>query len=139
MTSRTRPGTTSTEGPADNPRTPVRPCRELLDCVLSCETGVGIIDDVHFTDPRRKNGLDVSNHLKWLANELPVTFIYVRYARRSNSDIAAELATDVTTVIAATRRRGMPGPSARTYRQTSAAPSRAGWADGSGCTASRPP
>jgi hypothetical protein len=47
-----------------------------LDCVLSCETSVGIIDDVHFIDPRRKDGLDVSNHLKWLANELPVTFIY---------------------------------------------------------------
>ena len=47
-----------------------------LDCVLSCETRLGIIDDVHFIDPRRKDGLDVSNHLKWLANELPVTFIY---------------------------------------------------------------
>lgn len=47
-----------------------------LDCVLSCETQLGIIDDVHFIDPRRKDGLDVSNHLKWLANELPVTFIY---------------------------------------------------------------
>ncbi len=47
-----------------------------LDCVLSCQTRVGIIDDLHFIDPRRKDGLDVSNHLKWLANELPVTFIY---------------------------------------------------------------
>ncbi|HEY2579899.1 MAG TPA: AAA family ATPase [Streptosporangiaceae bacterium] len=47
-----------------------------LDCVLSCETRLGFIDDVHFIDPRRKDGLDVSNHLKWLANELPVTFIY---------------------------------------------------------------
>ncbi len=47
-----------------------------LDCVLSCETRVGIIDDIHFIDQRRKDGLAVSNHLKWLANELPVTFIY---------------------------------------------------------------
>lgn len=47
-----------------------------LDLVLACETRIGIIDDVHFIDPRRKDGLDVSNHLKWLANELPVTFIY---------------------------------------------------------------
>jgi hypothetical protein len=47
-----------------------------LDCVLSCQTRVGIIDDIHFIDPRRKDGLDVSNHLKWLASELPVTFIY---------------------------------------------------------------
>lgn len=47
-----------------------------VDCVLSCQTRVGIIDDIHFIDPRRKDGLDVSNHLKWLASELPVTFIY---------------------------------------------------------------
>lgn len=47
-----------------------------LDCVLSCETRVGIIDDVHFIDQHRKDGLAVNNHLKWLANELPVTFIY---------------------------------------------------------------
>lgn len=48
-----------------------------LDLVLSCQTRIGIIDfTVHFIDPRRKDGLDVSNHLKWLANELPVTFIY---------------------------------------------------------------
>jgi AAA domain len=39
-----------------------------LDCVLSCQTRVGIIDDLHFIDPRRKDGLDVSNHLQWLAN-----------------------------------------------------------------------
>jgi hypothetical protein len=48
-----------------------------VDCVLSCETRIGIIDDVHFINPQRRDGLDVSNHLKWLANELPVTFIYV--------------------------------------------------------------
>jgi hypothetical protein len=48
-----------------------------VDCVLSCHTRVGIIDDLHFVNPQRRDGLDVSNHLKWLANELPVTFIYV--------------------------------------------------------------
>jgi hypothetical protein len=47
-----------------------------VDCVLSCDTRVGIIDDVHFINPAHKDGLDVSNHLKWLANELPVTFIH---------------------------------------------------------------
>ncbi|GGM88137.1 AAA family ATPase [Dactylosporangium sucinum] len=47
-----------------------------VDCVLSCQTRVGIIDDLHFIDPHRKDGVEVSNHLKWLANELPVTFIY---------------------------------------------------------------
>lgn len=48
-----------------------------LDCVLSCESQLGIIDDIHFIDLDRRDGLAVSNHLKWLANELPVTFIYV--------------------------------------------------------------
>lgn len=48
-----------------------------VDCVLSCDTRVGVIDDVHFINPAHKDGLDVSNHLKWLANELPVTFIYI--------------------------------------------------------------
>lgn len=47
-----------------------------LDCVLECQTRVGIIDDVHFIDQHSKDGLAVSNHLKWLANELPITFIY---------------------------------------------------------------
>lgn len=47
-----------------------------VDCVLSCDTRVGVIDDIHFIDPHRKDGVEVSNHLKWLANELPVTFIY---------------------------------------------------------------
>lgn len=48
-----------------------------VDCVLACDTGLGIIDDVHFINPNRRDGHDVSNHLKWLVNELPVTFIYV--------------------------------------------------------------
>ncbi|MCX4098341.1 AAA family ATPase [Nocardia sp. alder85J] len=47
-----------------------------LDCVLKCESRVGIIDDIHFIQHNSADGLAVSNHLKWLANELPVTFIY---------------------------------------------------------------
>ena len=37
---------------------------------------VGKIDDIHFINQHSKDGLAVSNHLKWLANELPITFIY---------------------------------------------------------------
>jgi len=36
-----------------------------------------VIDDLHFIDFRHRNGMEVSNHLKGLANEMPVTFIYV--------------------------------------------------------------
>lgn len=46
------------------------------DCVLSCSTRLAVIDDVHFVDQHRRDGVAVSNHFKWLANELPVTFIF---------------------------------------------------------------
>lgn len=48
-----------------------------VDCVLSCATRVIVIDDLHFIDFTHRNGLEVSNHLKWLANEMPATFIFV--------------------------------------------------------------
>lgn len=41
-----------------------------------CETGLIVVDDLHFVDFRHRMGVEVSNHLKWLANELPVTFLY---------------------------------------------------------------
>jgi hypothetical protein len=47
-----------------------------VDCVLSCHTRIGIVDDLHFIDMNRRDGIEVSNHLKWLSDELPVTFIY---------------------------------------------------------------
>lgn len=75
-----------------------------LDCVLSCDTRIGIIDDVHFIDPRRKDGLDVSNHLKWLANELPVTFIYAGVGLAERRFFAEGLAGD-SAVLAQTARR----------------------------------
>jgi hypothetical protein len=75
-----------------------------LDCVLSCESRAGIIDDVHFIDPRRKDGLDVSNHLKWLANELPVTFIYAGVGLAERRFFAEGL-TGENAVLAQTARR----------------------------------
>jgi len=47
------------------------------DCVLSCQTRLIIIDDVHFLDMNRRNDRDVANHFKWLANQFPVTFLFV--------------------------------------------------------------
>ncbi|WP_459548546.1 TniB family NTP-binding protein [Nocardia sp. X0981] len=59
-----------------------------VDCVLSCDTRLIVIDDLHFINFRHRNGVDVSNHLKWLANEMPVTFIYtgVRLAHKHYFD-----------------------------------------------------
>ncbi|ALU40845.1 ATP/GTP-binding protein [Kocuria flava] len=51
--------------------------RLVVDCVTSCETKLIVIDDLHFVDFRHRNGVEVSNHLKGLANELPATFIYI--------------------------------------------------------------
>lgn len=63
--------------PAMNRASAAALASHALDCVLACDTRVGIIDDVHFIDLGCRDGLAVSNHLKWLANELPITFIYV--------------------------------------------------------------
>ncbi|GAB3849287.1 AAA family ATPase [Micromonospora andamanensis] len=75
-----------------------------VDCVISCQTRIGIIDDLHFIDPNRRDGIEVSNHLKWLANELPVTFIYagVGLAERR---LFAEGLTGDNAVMAQTARR----------------------------------
>jgi hypothetical protein len=75
-----------------------------VDCVLSCQTRIGIIDDLHFIDLNRRDGVDVSNHLKWLANELPVTFLYagVGLAERR---LFAEGLTGDSAVMAQTARR----------------------------------
>lgn len=48
-----------------------------VDCVAEAETRLIILDDLHFIDFKHSNGAALSNHLKWLANEMPATFIYV--------------------------------------------------------------
>ena len=41
-----------------------------------------MVDDVHFLDMRRRDGIEVSNHLKWLASEFPVTFLFAGVSLR---------------------------------------------------------
>lgn len=48
-----------------------------VDCVATAETRLIILDDLHFINFNHRNGMDLSNHLKWLANEMPATFVYV--------------------------------------------------------------
>ena len=48
-----------------------------LDCVLTCETRVLIVDDLHFLRWRNTTGVEISNHFKYIANEFPVTLIFV--------------------------------------------------------------
>lgn len=55
-----------------------------LDCVLACDTRVFIVDDVHFINMNRQSGLEASNHLKWIANDFPVTFIFAGIGLRQS-------------------------------------------------------
>ncbi|MFF1717492.1 AAA family ATPase [Streptomyces sp. NPDC058268] len=48
-----------------------------LDSVLSAETQLLIVDDLHFLKWRNKSGIEVSNHFKYIANEFPVTLLMV--------------------------------------------------------------
>ena len=63
--------------PAANRASSTRLGALAVDCVNECETQLVVIDDLHFIDFRHRNGQEVSNHLKGLANEMAVTFIYV--------------------------------------------------------------
>jgi hypothetical protein len=51
--------------------------RRALDTFLACDTRLLIVDDVHFLNLRAADGVKVSNHLKFIANEFPVTIILV--------------------------------------------------------------
>ncbi|WP_431968533.1 ATP-binding protein [Nocardia sp. bgisy134] len=48
-----------------------------LDWVLSCETKLLIVDDLHFLKMREKSGVEISNHFKYIANEFPVTLLFI--------------------------------------------------------------
>ncbi len=53
------------------------------ECVASCKTRLIIVDDVHFLDVSRRDGREVANHFKWLANTFPVTFLFVGVGLRA--------------------------------------------------------
>ncbi|MGW5249172.1 TniB family NTP-binding protein [Streptomyces sp. NPDC004129] len=50
---------------------------QALGCMLLCEVRLLILDDLHFLKWRRTSGIEVSNRLKWIANEFPVTLLKV--------------------------------------------------------------
>jgi hypothetical protein len=78
--------------------------KRALDCVLSCDTQLVIIDDVHFLNARSRDGLAVVNHFKWLANELPVTFLFVGVDLKSRGLMSEGLSAS-TAARAQTSRR----------------------------------
>jgi len=48
-----------------------------LDCVLSCGTTIIVVDDLHFLRWNHRSGVEISNHFKYIANEFPVTLVFV--------------------------------------------------------------
>ncbi|MGW6507731.1 ATP-binding protein [Streptomyces niveus] len=50
---------------------------KAADAILTCETKLIIVDDVHFLDMKRRDDRAVANHFKSLASTFPVTFLHV--------------------------------------------------------------
>ncbi|MGW1196543.1 AAA family ATPase [Streptomyces sp. NPDC002536] len=78
--------------------------KRALDCVLSCETRLLILDDLHFLRWHHSSGIEVSNHLKWIANEFPVTLLMVG-VNLADKGLFTEGGTAKETVLAQTGRR----------------------------------
>ncbi|MFI6663136.1 TniB family NTP-binding protein [Streptomyces sp. NPDC050523] len=84
---------------------------QALDCMLLCEVRLLILDDLHFLKWRRTSGIEVSNHLKWIANEFPVTLLKVGVGL-ADKGLFSEGERSGDTALAQTGRRttrlGMP-------------------------------
>lgn len=84
----------------------------VLDMVTSCETDVIVIDELHFIDPRTKDGQGLSNQLKWLANELSCAFILTGVGLAERRFYTEGFLGDLTGSTAQTSRRSTPIPMA---------------------------
>jgi hypothetical protein len=78
--------------------------QRALDCVLSCEVRVLIVDDLHFLRWRNTVGVEISNHFKYIANEFPVTLIFIGVGLAARG-LFSEGSTYENAVIAQTGRR----------------------------------
>jgi hypothetical protein len=91
--------------------------RAAAECVERHSTRLIIIDDLHFLNLRTRDGVEVANQLKWLANEYDATFLFTGVALRKRG-IIAEGETGRQAAMAQTFRRwtvfGMSSFSLRT-------------------------
>jgi hypothetical protein len=78
--------------------------RRALDCILSCDVRVLIVDDLHFLRWRNTAGVEISNHFKYIANEFPVTLIFIGVGLAARG-LFSEGSTYEDAVIAQTGRR----------------------------------
>ncbi|MFI9388960.1 TniB family NTP-binding protein [Kutzneria sp. NPDC052558] len=75
-----------------------------LDCVLSCECRLIAVDDLHFLRWNHANGVEVSNHFKYIANEFPVTLVFIGVGLQQRG-LFSEGASYADAVLAQTGRR----------------------------------
>jgi hypothetical protein len=66
--------------PGQNRGTTDQLASRALDCVLSCETRLLIIDDLHFLHWQHDGGVQISNHFKFIANDFPLTLLSIGIA-----------------------------------------------------------
>lgn len=78
--------------------------RRALDTFLACEVRLLIVDDIHFLRWRASDGVAVSNHLKFIANEFPITLLMVG-VNLENSGLFTEGHSVSGAVLAQTARR----------------------------------
>lgn len=78
--------------------------RRALETFLACQVRLLIIDDIHFLQWKASEGVQVSNHLKFIANEFPVTLLMVGVGLE-NSSLFTEGRSPSDAVLAQTARR----------------------------------
>lgn len=78
-----------------------------LDCVLSAETKLLVVDDLHFLRWRNRSGIEVSNHFKYIANEFPVTLLMIGVGLEAKG-LFSEDGSYTNAVLAQTGRRTTP-------------------------------
>jgi hypothetical protein len=82
-----------------------------LDCVLSCETRLLIVDDLHFLR-QRTTSTEISNQFKYISNEFPLTIIFVGIGLRARG-LYSDGTTPADNAAAVRRRRSAHPPIGR--------------------------
>jgi len=78
--------------------------RAAAECIERHDTRLVIVDDLHFLNMRTRDGVEVANQLKWLANEYNATFLFAGVALRARG-LVGEGHTGQEAAMAQTFRR----------------------------------
>lgn len=78
--------------------------RAAAECIERHDTRLVIVDDLHFLNMRTRDGVEVANQLKWLANEYNATFLFAGVALRDRG-LVGEGSTGKEAAMAQTFRR----------------------------------